>query len=210
MDQLSLKALYLRSLLILDEIKYYDFQLRADHIPTGRLRLIRLCFIPLNTFYESLEHYNRWLVGKEELIKGKKEIIKNLEFARHIRHKIGGHLDDAVLSKASEWQPTIFSENFIKNSDVQLLLCYKSLIESATNSFLDNKGNQKNFGTEIDLFYPPNSDQFLNYLEKTNSGCIKFLEKIIVYLNKEIYYHTDEEGLALSMKAGEIDFKLKK
>lgn len=208
MDQLSLKVLYLRSLLLLDEIKYYDVQLRVD--PINRLRLIRLCFIPLNIFSESLKHYNHWLVGKDELIKDKREISKNLEFVKHIRHKISGHLDDDVLSKASEWAPYIFSENLQKNSEVQLLLCYKSVIESAINSFLDDNGKQKNFGTEIDLFYPPNSDQFLNYLEKTNTGCIRFLEKIASYLNKEIYYHTDEEGLALAFQAGNVDFKLRK
>ncbi len=208
MNQLQLKVLYLRSILLLDEIKYYDAQLRSNSSTINQFRIIRLCFTPLYTFLDSLRHYNIWLADKNELLSEKREIAKKLEFARHIRNKIGGHLDEVVIQKATEWEPSIFAECVIEKTDIQLILCYKSLIESAINSFLDNNEIQKNFGAEIDLFYPPNNKQFLEYLERTNTGCIKFLEKVIASLNKEIKYHTAKEAVLLNVKAGATDFRL--
>lgn len=210
MEHDTRKQLFLRTLIILDEIKCNDLLVRKEATGLEKLRVIWQCFLPLNNLLDSFKYYNGWLRNKTELLSSKKGLHQRLEFIKHVRNIISGHLDDRAIQKACEWEPTIFSEGAKGDMDAQLLFSYKALIETAINSYIDKDEVQKIFKKEIDLFYPPNQSEFLSFLDSVNTDCIQFLEQVCAELNKEISYHKFEDGIDLYIKAGGTDFKLEK
>lgn len=210
MDQYKLKQLLVRTIVILDEIKCYDLALRKQVTELEKLRIIRQCFLPLNNLLDSFQYYNFWMKNKTELLSSKKGLRQRLEFTKHVRNIISGHLDDLAIQKACEWEPTIFSEGAKENMDTQLLFSYKSLIEIAINSYIDKDEVQKIFKTEIDLLYPPDQSAFLSFLDSVNTDCIQFLEQVCTELKKEVFYHKFEEGIDLYINAGGTNCNIKK
>ena len=108
-----------------------------------------------------------------------------------------------------QWEPYLFLDKTRDNEPLQLSLAYKTLLESAINSFVDEESQQKVFRTEIDLFYQPNQALFFNYISELNQDSIDLLNEIVRILRSKISFLDESQVIEASIKAGETDFKLK-
>jgi hypothetical protein len=138
-----------------------------------------------------------------------RDLKRRLQFINHVRNIISGHLAENLLEKAVQWEPCIFFDKTKDNESLQLSLVYKTLLESAINSFIDKESMQKVFSTEIDLLYPSNQRLFFNYIEELNSYSIYLLNEIVHILRNKITFLDEKQALLASVKAGETDFRLK-
>ena len=100
-------------------------------------------------------------------------------------------------------------ESAKENELFRLVESHRAIIESCINSFIDADGNQKVFGTEIDLMYPPDAEQFYSYLSDVVTEAISWLSDAATITFEKIDHHTDEEIQELAAIAGQTDFNLK-
>lgn len=173
-------------------------------------RQLKNAFIPYSLLEGSLKCFSKYTIGNKDLSDKMKELRKRLHFMNHLRNKCSGHLDSEVLDKAIQWEPSLFNKDIIF-SDTHIYYIYKALLESAINSYCNENGVQKYFLTEIDLFYPPNWESFLNFMSESEVTSIDFLndiKKIIVSQIKPT--ETMEDLLKQAMIASKTDFRLQK
>ena len=197
---------YLRTVVLLKEIKFF-----SDHLFKERYRsndaaamlqkhidnqvYLKYDFIPLNLLRESLENFSIYCKDNAELSSQYKRLKKDLDFVNHLRNKVGAHLSDEALDKMIQWNPDIYNENAGTNSDVQEYQIYRAMMDVAINSYLDENGRQKQFGTEID--FELESKTFYTYLLNTVRLAIRFLEEIQNIIRPNIKY-IKQSGSALS------------
>lgn len=206
--QIKEKAQYLRLLLLKDDLTYFHELLgkTSEDWPT-KLRNTRQVFLILDNVREAAQKID--LKGSQEYVDQTREIRKTLLFVNHFRNKAIGHLDHTLLERAVQWTPSLFSEDNRGNDNYQILYGHKAVIEAAINSFLDDEGIQKVFKTEIDLMYPPNYDQFYQYLWKVVTESIDWLSQALFIISSGIRYHNSEEMHEIASIAGQTEFNLK-
>ena len=173
-------------------------------------RLLKNGFLAYSTLGELLNTFSKYTIGNEGLSQKMKELRVKLDFMGHLRNKCTGHLDDRLIDKAIQWEPSLFSKACLE-SEHHIYLVYKTLLESAVNSYIDEKGNQKYFHTEIDLFYPPNWDAFIKFMSDSELDSLDFLDEIITTIKPHISVIEKKEDLFLQAAiAGKTDFRLPK
>lgn len=194
---MKIRKLLLGLFLLKDELDYFHQSLNNETNPFNKFRLIKQNLIVLNTFLESLNRFNLYIKGNQELTLKTRSLRKRGELINHMRNKIGGHLDEDILIRSAQWTPHIFHIKAKENRDLQIGLSYKSIIEASINSHIDLSDNekQKSFGTEIDLSYPPDETLFYNYLGNLNSDSIEWIEAIIEIIENDFEYFDDKETL---------------
>ena len=57
------------------------------------------------------------------------------------------------------------------------------------NSYVDKSGVQKQFGTEIDLSYPPHKAEFFQYMGSTVDETLSYLYAALANLDTSIVRH---------------------
>lgn len=188
---------FLRTVILLKEIKFFSDHLfkeqyksnDADAMLQKHLEnqiYLKYDFIPLNLLRESLDIFSIYCKDNPELTAQSKRLKKDLDFVNHLRNKVGAHLSDEALDKMIQWNPDIYNENARTNSAVQEYQFYRAMIDVAINSYLDDKGRQKQFGTEID--FELESKTFYIYLLNTVRLAIRFLEEIQNIIRPNIKY----------------------
>ena len=95
-------------------------------------------------------------------------------------------LSDEALDKMIQWNPDIYDDRARTNALFQEYQIYRAMMEVAINSYLDEKGRQKQFGTEID--FELESKTFYTYLLNTVNSAIRFLEEIQNIIRPNIKY----------------------
>ena len=167
MKNMETRKLLLGLFLMKDELSNFHQLMVLEENPFKMFRLIKQNLITLNTFFESLDRHNVIIKENPDLKELTRSIRKRKGLIIHMRNKIGGHLDDDVLIRSAQWIPYIFHEKSKENREFQIGLSYKALLETSINSYIDLNDNekQKEFGTEIDLGYPPDQSLFFNYLK---------------------------------------------
>ena len=91
---------------------------------------------------------------------------------------------------------------------MQTFLLYRSILESAINSYIDANGKHKIFKQEIDIIYPDTCKLFYTYHMQLIKDSLEYLRKLKNTMNsKIIYFH----GLPANLikNAEETDFKTK-
>lgn len=209
--QITTKAQYINLLLLKDELHYFDSVLSVvisdlDNWLT-KLRATRGVFLTLNNVKDAADRIQ--LNGNEDLVQKTRSLRRNLIFANHFRNRGIGHLNDTLLKRAVQWSPQLFYESSRCNEAFQIVEAQRTIIESCINSFIDKEGVQKVFGTEIDLMYPPNAEQFFGYLSGVVHESLDWLTEAIAILLDKIEHHTDEEIQELAAIAGQTNFDLK-
>lgn len=173
-------------------------------------RLLKNGFLAYSMLHDSLKTYSKYTIGQEDLSLKMKSLRVKLELMNHLRNKCCGHLDDKILDKAIQWEPSLFSKAFVE-SENHIYIIYKSLLESAINSYLDNKGVQKYFKTEIDLFYPDNWKLFIKFMDDSQKESFEFLDGIIRIIKPNLKVIDNRQDLMIQARiAGETDFALPK
>lgn len=209
--QITAKAQYLNLLLLKDELQHFDGILSETIVDAGswlvKLRITRSVFLTLNNVKDAADRIQ--IEGSSEFVIKTRTLRKNLIFANHFRNRGIGHLNDTLLKRAVQWSPQIFYESSKDNDVFKLVEAQRTIIESCINSFIDKDGVQRIFGTEIDLMYPPDANQFYSYLSTLVNETIVWLSEATEIIFKSIDHHTDEEIRELASIAGQTNFDLK-
>lgn len=122
-------------------------------------------------------------------------------------HRICQYLKIKPFS--SQWEPLIFQELSKTDKVAQRLVMYRSFLESAINSYQDDKtGKQKVFQTEIDLNIPYYAKMFFEHLYQMVDESLLYLSLLMTTTDERIKYFT---GLPedIMRAASATDFKLK-
>ena len=209
--QINTKAQYINLLLLKDELQYFDRVFSGAISDTEswltKLRATRSVFLTLNNVKDAADKIQ--IEGSDEFVTKTRSIRKDLIFANHFRNRGIGHLDSTLLKRAVQWSPQLFYDSYKDNDAFKVIESQRTIIESCINSFIDKDGEQKIFGTEIDLMYPPNAEQFFTYLSKLVNDTLDWLSEALAILFDGIDHHTDEEIQELAAIAGQTSFNLK-
>ena len=137
------------------------------------------------------------------------KIKPGLEFANHVRNKITGHIENDVLDNSIQWEPTIFQDSHKGNLKIQRFLMYKSILESAINSYVEpTTGLHKIFKHEIDVFADITKNEFYEYFKQLIKDSLEYLSKLISLIDDQIVYFS---GLPANLikNVAITDFKTK-
>lgn len=83
------------------------------------------------------------------------------------------------------------------------------LIESCINSYVDEKGIQKNFNTEIDFMYPPDVNLFYSYLQELVNQSINWLITSSSHILESIVHYDKSRMREFATVAAKTNFNLK-
>lgn len=198
-DGKKYKRDFLRTIILLKEITFFSDHLFKESIlsnnPAVMLRryidnqiYLKYDFIPLNLLKESLPSFKIYCKENPELGFLYKKLRKDLDFVNHLRNKVSGHLSDEALDKMIQWDPDIYDEFTKASAAFQEFHIYRAMLEVAVNSFLDEKGQQKQFGQEIDFQIPSEWKKFYDYLLDTVNTAIYFLKSVQNIIRPNIKY----------------------
>lgn len=207
-----LKSQYIKVSIIYDDLSLYDNIFYAER---GNLDSIckmyqatKNSFLPLALLKSYINGWGLYHANDAYINALKDKIIPGLEFANHVRNKITGHIENDVIENSVQWEPTIFQDSLKDNELMQRFLLYRSILESAINSYIDANGKHKIFKQEIDIIYPDTCKLFYTYHMQLIKDSLEYLRKLKNTMNsKIIYFH----GLPANLikNAGETDFKTK-
>lgn len=196
-DEKKYKRDFLRTVILLKEIKFFSDHLFKEQYKSNDAAAmlqkhidnqiyLKYDFIPLNLLKESLEHFSIYCKDNLELSAQYKKLKKDLDFVNHLRNKVGAHLSDEALDKMIQWNPDIYDDRARTDVLFQEYQIYRSMMEVAINSYLDTNGQQKQFGTDLDIELE--AKVFYTYLLNTVNSSILFLEKIQNVIRPNIKY----------------------
>lgn len=210
--QILEKSQYMTLLLLKDELQYFDQVLSEGVMDISswlsKLRATRSVFLALKNLKEVSERVH--IKGDSEFTAKTRKMRNDLSFANHFRNRGIGHLDDTLMRRAAQWHPQIFQNGVQSHAHLQTAEAQRAVIESCINSFVSQEdGKQKNFGTEIDLAYPPDAERFYEHLTTQVKESIEWLTEAIAILGAGIKYHSEEQVRELAAIAGQTNFHLK-
>ena len=208
--QIPDKAHYINLIVLKDELQQLDMELsRSVSEPRNllaRYRATRNVFLTLNNIFEALSRVR--IIEPNDLVQRTRKLRIRLDLAKHFRHKGIGHLDVNLLQRAAQWHPNIFNEDNKSNEELIGIETQRAVIEACINSFIDENGNQKTFGTEIDLMYPPDAELFFSYLYELAHEALCWLDEAAKILQQRIEYHTESDLIEMAAVAGQTNFNL--
>lgn len=149
------------------------------------------------------------LSGDDSFVAESRALRKELDFIAHIRNKGVGHLDRDLLERAAQWMPQIFAKDSQEKDEYIVFECYRAVLESAINSYLNEDGDQKVFDTDIDFLYSPNQKQFYYFLGRIIENAINWLSRAREMVKSEIQFHSVDMMQELGVIAGQTKFNLK-
>ncbi len=170
-------------------------------------RILKALFVPYSILYNSIKMLSIYTRDNDELSVTQKKLIPLLEFMNHLRNKMSGHLDDEVLNKVIQWEPSLFEIEVVNQEQLHACLIYKTLLESAINTYV--AGNSKVFTTEIDVFFQPDWDCFVSFLDETYSLSVLYLDLLRLTIRPQLSLTNREETVSKAIWAGETDFRIK-
>lgn len=212
-DNKYLKSQFIKAILVYDELQRYDGCLFARE---GTLESFykmwqdtKDAFLPLALLKSYIGGWNRYHVLDKSMNDLRDKILPGLEFANHVRNKITGHIENDVIYNSIQWEPTIFQDSYKGNQNMQRFLIYRSLLESAINSYVDSAtGLHKIFKNEIDVFVNISNNEFYGYLRELIRDSLEYLRLLIETMDDKIVYFS---GLPANVikNAANTDFKTK-
>lgn len=212
-DNKLYKCDLIKACIIYDDLSFFDKQLKKEPIGAegfcNHLQSTKNIMLPLANLNDNMHHYGIYIAQSPTLIELNKKISPGLDFAKHLRNKIVGHLENEVYNNAIQWEPSIFKKGIKDVEHGQRMFVYRSILESAINSYVKpSTDSQKIFNHEIDLFYPKDIDEFYNYLENLVTDSLRYLDSIMKIIDSKIVYHN---GIPLDIitAASETNFRVK-
>ena len=132
----------------------------------------------------------------------------NANLFSYLRNKFVGHLTDDLIEKALEWKPEL-TLTLDREYDPNIVLSYNIwILETAINTYVDDRGRHKVFDSETDLQYPPDETRFRDTLLGSIDHASDFLEAVEQALRPRMSTpKTVGEQMELFMKAGLTDFE---
>jgi len=209
--QIPRKSDFICLTILLHDLKCFDEELSSEidgiEVLANKMRNTRNVFVSLHNLKDSMNRIK--INGGEQFVAKTRALRKDLDFIVHIRNKGAGHLDRTLLERAAQWTPELFNEISQDNDDYLIFLSYKAVLESTINSYLNEEGEQKVFNTEIDFLYPPNAEQFFNFLSSIVKRSIMWVEAARNIVKSEIKFHSSDMIKEMGAIAGKTSFDLK-
>lgn len=132
---------------------------------------------------------------------------KQFEFAKYLRNKFVGHIHPALMAKAIEWQPTLRRIAHNIEAPESMLMVNLWALETAINTYVMPNGRNRVFESETDLMYPPDWSRFVDFLEITIRGGIKYFNTFQACWEKEVLAEVlNQSELELALKPGTTEF----
>lgn len=192
---------YKRVKVLYEDIHYLMYQFASGKNTNERLIALKYAMIPLNQLLDmrkSLAIYSVEL----PVLQSYDKLFKQLDFFKHVRNKISGHLDNDIVETANEWEPFIFAPNCKDDKDFQFFAILKSLFETAINSH-DRQGDQQLFKKEMDLLV--DERLLITTIAEVMTDALNYLSHVMLYIDeKKLQYTSHIDGV---IKAAEVDFK---
>ncbi|WP_120495258.1 hypothetical protein [Kiloniella sp. EL199] len=209
--QITRKSDFLCLTILLHDLRCFDEELSEPIENTDtllhKMRYTRNVFVSLHNLKDTIKRIR--IDGDTQFTSKTRSIKQDLNFIVHIRNKGVGHLDRPLMERAAQWVPELFHENTHENDNSLTLLSYKAMLESTINSYLNEEGQQKVFGTEIDFFYPPDAEIFFEFLSDIVKRSITWLEYAREIIRSEIDLHSDDKIQEMGAISGKTNFNLK-
>lgn len=208
----DLKSQYIKVSIIYDDLSLYDkvFYVEQRNLDSicRMYQATKNSFLPLALLKSYINGWGRYHANDDYMNALKNKIFPGLEFANHVRNKIIGHIENEVIDNSVQWEPVIFQDSMKNNGELQRFRLYRSILESAINSYIDTTGKHKIFNQEVDILFPDTCKLFYTYHMQLINDSLEYLRKLKTTMNsKIIYFH----GLPADLikDAGETDFKTK-
>lgn len=172
--------------------------------------------IALNNSKDFIDGVSFYIKDNEMILKNRKQITLHLECCKYLRNKICGHLDDTFCEMAKKWEPTSLYKLSLETpredeNKLRVDFFIKALIESAINSYRIDNPTQSFFCSEIDILYPPNYKEFMDFIGYVNEKNIQLLSNIADHLRPQIKFHDGLKGAFDAIKeAADMDFGSKR
>ncbi len=212
----SIESTYLTALCLRQELLFYRDAYSGKGVLFFELFMkLKPLLIALTNTKEFIDGISFYVRDNENIRNKRKQITQRLECCRYLRNKICGHLDDEFCEMAKKWAPAslLKLESFDSpelNIRWSVNMFTKALIESAINSFRIDNPTQSFFSSEIDILYPPNNVQLMNFIEVANENCIQLLSDIADHLRPNINFYNGVDGAMDAIKeAAKMDFGTK-
>lgn len=211
-DSLEAKSQYIKASIIYDDLfPYKDAFCAIKDNPSTFCRMYQATknsFLPLALLKSNIKSWSKYHIDDTNMNDLRDKIMPGLEFANHVRNKITGHIEKDIIDNSIQWDPFIFEQNVKDNEIVQKIRIYRSILESAINSYVDNAGNHKVFKAEIDFFYPKTCELFYRYINELINKSLNFLELLKTHLKSKIIFFKGRPANII-IKAAETDFSVK-
>jgi len=208
--QIPRKADFICLTILLDDLKRFDEDLRKSAKDIGsliyKLRNTRNVFVSLHNLNDAMKRIR--VDGDESFVSKSRSLRRDLGLIAHIRNKGVGHLDRNLLERAAQWMPQIFTQESHDDDEHITFECYRAVMESTINSYLNEDGEQKVFETEIDFLYPPNAEQFFEFLSGIIEKSIQWLVSARNIVKSDIDFHSIDQANELGAVAGKTNFDL--
>lgn len=169
---------------------------------------IKIAFFAFHNLCD-LESNLRPMYSQHRGLSKKFDIFRaNAEFFSYLRNKFAGHLTNDLVDKALEWKPEL-KMMLDKEYDSKIVSVFNLFfLETAINTYVDDRSRHKIFDTETDLVYPPDEKRFRETLLKSIDDASEFLQALEQVLWPQVNIpETREEQLELFIRAGGTDFK---
>ena len=211
-DSLDAKSQYIKASLIYDDLFLYkDAFCAINENPSTICRMYQATknsFLPLALLKSNIKSWSKYHIEDTNMNELRDMIMPGLEFANHVRNKITGHIEKDIIDNSIQWDPFIFEHNVKDNEILQKIRIYRSILESAINSYVDNAGKHKVFNTEIDIFYPKTCELFYTYINELIKNSLNFLDLLKTHLKSKIIFFKGRPANII-IKAAETDFSVK-
>lgn len=211
--QIEAKKAYLTMLLTLEDVSVSaDKMQNVSNDSDGLLsyfRNFKFLVITLTNLYDNLNLIERAL--NKLGFKGSKisSLRKDLEFIKHMRNKGVGHLDEQLIEKSIQWQPTLFNQEVKGNIIPSTIFANIALLELAINSFVSESGEHKIFSSVIDFVSPKDFSEITEHMLLISQHCADYMAPRLQFLEDNIKYYEEKDMLHTSSIAGNTDFDLK-
>ena len=176
MDPEQALSLMISARLIQSALRTADAHFVKSVYGSDGMNQLRAALVALANLLELERQVRSMYREHQDLGRSFKTQRKHVEFAAYLRNKLVGHLHADLVTKAVEWRPELRYLVHQMADDQIALACNMFVLETAINTFVDEDERHKIFGSDTDLMYPPDSERFIRWLERTNREAMAYLD----------------------------------
>jgi len=183
-----------------------DRQLTGGHDLNGQwVLLVKQALIAVANLTDLELTVRRIYKEQPEVSAEYKKWQRQFDFAKYVRNILVGHTNPALIEKAIEWKPELYSLLGEDDENARLLINV-FLLETAINTYVGDDEKHLVFEEDTDLVYQPDWRRFLGFLGDVVRGGIAFLALLIGVLELPAK-PSDAERMEFFKKAGLTTFK---
>jgi hypothetical protein len=182
----------LRALIVQADLVMLDESLQEHDQSAERFLLrIRQLLVCLDNFRELLERTSRATGQNGKIVEARRRIMPRLKQMSYLRNRIGGHIDDTVLSLVVADRPGLFVKGI--SLETQALGAAVGLLDNAINSKTDDAGIPTLFTDFFDFWFPGDRVRLAHLLEALVEEAMALTSDLVEELQKQVPALTVDE-----------------